>query len=111
MVKGNWQRGLREVGRMAAVSEIDRALERSCIGRIVGMFTLIFIVLCIALYALMWYGLTKTGMAERLPQPIGASLGMSIFVGLIVAIVLAGLIGNWLRRRIWRLLLARAARR
>lgn len=111
MTKGDWRRSLRQVGALAAASEVDRALQRSCIGRIVSMLTLIFIVLCIALYALMWYGLTKTGLAERLPQPIGGALGMSLFVGLFVAIILAGLVGNWLRRRIWRLLLRRAARR
>ncbi len=103
--------GLRQLGAMAAASEVDRALQRSCIGRIVSLLTFIFIVLCIVLYALTWYGLIKTGLAERLPQPIGGAVGLSIFVGFFVAIILAGLIGNWLRRRIWRMLLRRSARR
>lgn len=111
MSGSNWRRGLRRLGTLAAASEVDRALERSCIGRVVSLLTFIFIVLCIVLYALMWYGLIKTGLAERLPQPIGGALGLSIFVGFFIAIILAGLIGNWLRRRIWRMLLRRAARR
>jgi len=71
------------------------------------MVTLILIVLCVALYGLTWYGLTRSGIAERLPQPIGGALGMSLFVGLFVVIILAGLVGNWLRRLLWRALPAR----
>lgn len=106
----NWQKGLRRLGATAAVGEAERIVERSCIGRIVSMLTLIFIVLCVALYALMWYGLTRTGLAERLPDPIGGALGLSLFAGLFIAIILAGLVGNWLRRRLWRMLLRRAGR-
>ncbi len=111
MSRFNRRRSLRQWGALAAASEADRALERSCIGRIVSLLTFIFIVLCIVLYALMWYGLIRTGLAERLPQPIGGALGLSIFVGFFIAIILAGLVGNWLRRRIWRLILGRAARK
>jgi len=107
MLRDKWQSNLRRLGTLAAVDMVDRTLQRSCIGRIVSMLTLIFIVLCIALYALMWYGLTRAGLAERLPQPIGGALGLSLFGGFFVAIILAGLIGNWLRRRIWHLLIRR----
>lgn len=110
-MSGYRRQNLRQLGTIAAASEVDRALQHSCIGRIVGLLTFIFIVLCIVLYALIWYGLIKTGLAEQLPQPIGGALGMSIFVGFFVAIILAGLIGNWLRRLIWRLLLRQAARK
>ncbi len=98
----DWQRHLRRLASFGVASEAERALYRTCIGRVVSMLTFIFIVLCVALYGLMWYGLTTTGLAERLPQPIGGLLGMSLFVGLFICIILAGLIGNWLRNRIWR---------
>lgn len=108
---GNRQRGLRRLIALGAASEADYALQRTCIGRIVSLLTLIFIVLCVVLYGLMWYGLTTTGLAERLPQPIGGILGISLFIGLFICIILAGLIGNWLRRRIWSALLRRMSRR
>ncbi len=111
MARRNWQSDLQDLGTAAATVGVGRAVERSCIGRIVSMLTFIFIVLCVALYGLMWYGLTRSGLAERLPQPIGGALGMSLFVGLFVAIILAGLVGNWLRRRLWSALLRRRARR
>ncbi len=107
MSRRNWQSDARQLGTLIAVSEADRALQRSCIGRIVSMLTGLFIVLCIVLYGLMIYVLTKTGLAQRLPQPISGALGLSIFAGFVVAIVLAGLIGNWLRRLFWRTLLRR----
>lgn len=111
MTHKNWQSDLQDLGTAAATVGVGQAVERSCIGRIVGMLTFIFIVLYVALYGLMWYGLTRSGIAKQLPQPIGGALGMSLFVGLFVAIILAGLVGNWLRRRLWHALLRRSARR
>lgn len=110
-MRGNRQPDLRRLVSFGVASEAERALYRTCIGRIVSALTFIFIVLCIVLYGLMWYGLTTIGLAERLPQPIGGMLGISLFIGLFVCIILAGLIGNWLRNRIWHALLRRAARR
>ncbi len=111
MARRNWQSDLKDLGKAAATVGVGQVVERSCVGRIVSMLTFIFIVLCVALYGLMWYGLTRSGLLEQLPQPIGGALGMSLFVGLFIAIILAGLVGNWLRRRLWNALLRRSARR
>ncbi len=110
-MSGNRQPILHRLVSFGVASEAERVLYRTCIGRIISMLTFIFIVLCIVLYGLMWYGLTTTGLAERLPQSVGGVLGISLFVGLFVCIILAGLIGNWLRNRIWRALLRRVAQK
>ncbi|HHS96555.1 MAG TPA: hypothetical protein ENK08_01425 [Chloroflexi bacterium] len=94
---------LRRLASKGAVYEADRVLRHSCIGRIVSMLTFLFIVICIVVYGLLVYGLYRIGLAERL----GSMLSVGFFVGLILAVVAAGLVGNWLRNRIWRFLLRR----
>ncbi len=102
----NWRRNLRRLGTLAAADEVDRALQRTCIGRIVSMLTLIFIVLCVLIYGGALLALDATGLRERLPAS-GGVLTAGACVGLFLAIILAGLIGNWLRRLFWQALLRR----
>lgn len=98
-------RNLGRLGAFAAANRADRALRRTCIGRIVSLLTLIFIVLCVGLDALMFYALDRMGLLDTLPQSVRPVLTVGLMMSFVVAIVLAGLIGNWLRRRIWRLLM------
>ncbi len=107
MSEDRLRRGLGRLGTLVAADQVDWALERTCIGRIVSLLTLFFIVLCVGLYGLMLYGLYRLGLTERLPESVRTVLGLGLFAGFFVAIILAGLIGDWLRRRIWRLLLRR----
>lgn len=106
----NWWRNLRRVGTLAAVDEADRALQRTCIGRIVSLLTLIFIVLCVILYGGAFLVLNASGIGGQLRQAAGGILTAGLCMGFFLAITLAGLIGNWLRRRIWRALLRRRGR-
>jgi len=92
---------------LAAANQADRALQRTCIGRIVSLLTLIFIFLCGGGYLLALWGLHAAGVLDQLPGSIRGGLIAGIWLGLLAAIVLAGLIGNWIRRRLWRALLRR----
>jgi len=107
MSKGRLRRDLGRLVATGTAYEVDRALQRSCIGRIVSLLAFLFVIGCILVYGLMAYGLYQAGLGERL----GSVLAVGLFIGLILAVVLAGLIGNWLRRRIWRFLLRRARMR
>jgi hypothetical protein len=98
-------RNLGRLGALAAANRADRALRRTCIGRIVSLLTLIFIVLCVGLDVLTFYALDRRGLLDTLPQSVRPVLIVGLMMSFVVDIVLAGLIGNWLRRRIWRLLM------
>jgi hypothetical protein len=99
------------MGTLAAADEVDRAIQRSCIGRIVGLLALIFIALCIGLWILLFVGLQAGSLGERFSVTISApALAIAFFGGLLFCIVLARLIGRWLRRRIWRTLRQREDR-
>jgi Na+/proline symporter len=93
---------------MSTANQVDRALQKSCIGRIVSMLTFLFILLCIILYGILYFILYKTGLTQILSSEASTPILVIVFFGsFILAIVLAGLIGNWLRRLIWRSLLRR----
>ena len=96
---------LGRLGALAAANRTDRALERTCIGRIVSLLTLIFIVLCVGLDVVTFYALDRKGLFDTVPQSVRPVLMVGLMMSFVVDIVLAGLIGNWLRRRIWRLLM------
>lgn len=101
------KRNLRRLGTYAAADRADRALRRSCIGRIVSLLTLGFILACVASYGLGGLALHQAGLTDQLPDAFGSAVTVSFFIGLIVCIVIAGLVGNWLRRLVWRALLRR----
>jgi hypothetical protein len=101
----NLGRNLRSLGRMSIANDADRVIQRSCIGRVVSLLTGIFIIGCIFLYAVLFYflyrgGALQTSLAEHYMPYVAAG----IFCTFILAIILAGLIGNALRRFFWRLL-------
>jgi len=54
--------------------------------------------------------MNQMGIAEKLPDAAGTILSVMFIGGLIASIVLAGLIGNVLRRQLWRILRARRDR-
>ena len=101
---------LRRLRRLAAVDHADRALRQSCLGRIVGALTGLFIVACLAVWIGLFILMNQMGIAEKLPDAAGTILSVMFIGGLIASIVLAGLIGNLLRRQLWRLLRARRGR-
>jgi hypothetical protein len=71
------------------------------------MLTLIFILTCVAVYGLGALALNQVGLTEHLPEAVGSAAIVVFFIGLIACVVIAGLIGNWLRRLAWRALLRR----
>lgn len=101
---------LRRLGHLAAVDQADRALRRSCIGRIVGALTGLFIAACLAIWTVLFVIVSQMSIVEKLPDVTSSILSIMFIGGLIASIVLAGLIGNLLRRQLWRMLRARRGR-
>jgi hypothetical protein len=104
----NLGRNLRKLGRMSISNDADRALQRSCIGRVISMLTFIFIMVCIILYGVLFYFLYQGGVLQTpLAEKYMPYLAAGVFCSFILVIILAGLIGNALRRFFWNILLRR----
>ena len=101
------RRTLRGLGRMAVNDNIDRAIQRSCIGRIVSALTGIFMLACLLIVILLSFLANESGLMDMLPDFIGNILGAMFVIGFIAAIIIAGIIGGLLRRQLWQLLRSR----
>lgn len=73
----------------------------------VSLLTLGFILACVAAYGLGGLALHQAGVPEQLPDGLGSAVAVSFFIGLIVSIMIAGLIGNRPHRLVWWALLRR----
>jgi len=92
------------LGPYAAVDQVDHAIQRSCIGRIVSLLTLLFILLFGCSYLLIGLLLARSGLGDLASGSLIKALVIGFVVGLLLCIIVAGLVGNWLRRLIWRAL-------
>jgi len=95
----------RRIARSYAIGRAQEAVDRGCIGRIVGLIILVTMVACVALWGLAFYLLNRSGVLAALPEQIaGPAIGITLIGGFVVAIVVGGIIGDALRRAVWRLL-------
>jgi len=94
--------GARRLGRFSVANEVDRAIHRSCMGRVVNFMAFIFIGLCGGAFALAVAGAYALKLNERLPQGSLAVLGVVLICVFLLVIIVAGLIGEVARRLIWR---------
>ena len=102
---GNFSDPLRNLGRMAANTQVDHALRHSCLGRIASMVTGLVIILCMGLWVGIFLLVGKTGLAKMIPENmISVGLGIAFFGGILIAIIIGGLVGNALRRIFWGIL-------
>jgi len=79
-VNANFQRNLRRLNRLPAADRVDRALQRSCIGRLASVLTVAFILLCIDFWLAAFVVLT------RFTATIRTILGVTLFGGFLLAI-------------------------
>lgn len=99
-------------GRQTVTSQADRALEHSCAGRIVSALTFIIVIFCLGLWITAFLLLKDRLFTETLSGNILTNLTcVTFFGGLVVAIFVSALAGNFLRRAFWKLLVKRAKRR
>jgi hypothetical protein len=105
------RRLLRGLGAYAAVDQVDRTIQLSCIGRIVSLLTLLFILLFGCSYLVIGLLLSRTRLGDLASGALSKTLVIGFVVGLLLCIVAAGLIGSRLRRLIWRALRHRQNRR
>jgi hypothetical protein len=92
-------------GKTAIGSLDDPGLERSCAGRILSALTFIIVIVCLGLWITAFLLLKDQIFAET---PSGNSLTdltcLIFFGGLVTAILVGALAGNFLRRVFWKIL-------
>jgi len=101
--------GLWKFGRRTVTSQADRALEHSCLGRIISALTFIVVIFCLGLWITAFILLKDQLFTETLSGSILTNLTcITFFGGLVIAIIIGALAGNLLRRFFWKLLIERS---
>ncbi len=101
--------GLWKSGKQTVANQTDRALEHSCLGRIISALTFIVVIICLGLWITAFILLRDRLFAETLSGSILTNLTCIIFFGgLVIAIIVGALAGNLLRRAFWKLLIERS---
>jgi len=95
-------------GKETAASQADRALAHTCAGRVVSALTFIVVVFCLGLWITVFILLKDQLFAETLSGNALTNLTCIVFFGgLVAALFIGALAGNFLRRAFWKLLVKR----
>ena len=96
-------------GKKTFASQADRALERTCAGRIINTLTFLVMILCLGLWITAFLLLKDQLFVGKLTGSLLTDLTcLTFFGGLVIAILVGALIGNFLRRLFWKLLTKRS---
>ena len=92
-------------GKATLGSQNDPVLERSWAGRIVSALTLIIVIICLGLWITVFLLLKDRLFTDALSGNILTDLTcITFFGGLIIAVFVGALAGNFLRRTFWKIL-------
>jgi hypothetical protein len=95
-------------GSQTAATKADRALEHSCAGRVVSALTFIVVVLCLGLWITGFLLYRNQLLSQTLSANVFTNLTCIVFFGgLVVAVFIGAMAGNFLRRAFWKLLVKR----
>jgi len=99
---------LLKFGQQTFANQRERALGRTCAGRIVSALTFLVIIFCLALWITAFILLKDQLFAKTLTGTIVTDLNcVTFFGGLGIAILVGALVGNFLRRASWKMLVKR----
>jgi hypothetical protein len=90
------------------VDPYDPALAHSCAGRAINALTFIVVIACLGL----WITAFLVMKDQLFPQTVSAAVltnltCLTFFGGLIAAVFIGALAGNYLRRTAWKILIRR----
>jgi hypothetical protein len=81
-------------------------VSRSCTGRILSALTFIVIIICLGLWITAFLLLKDRFFTDTLSGNLLTNLTcLTFFGGLVIALFIGGLAGNFLRREFWKMLL------
>lgn len=95
-------------GKETAATHADRALEHSCAGRVVSALTFIVVVFCLGMWITAFILLKDQLFTKTLSGNVLTNLTCIVFFGgLVVALFIGAMAGNFLRRAFWKMLVKR----
>jgi hypothetical protein len=91
-----------------ASSQTNRALEHTCAGRVISALTFIMVLFSLGLWVTAFLQLKDQLFTQTLSGNVFTNLTcLFFFGGLIVALFVGAMAGNFLRRIFWRMLTKR----
>ncbi len=97
---------LRNFGAFKEAERLEPALRRTCLGRLAAVSTFLVILLCLVSWVIVFLSLQRSGAQQAIPANILTPVMCAAFFGgLVFVALIGGLLGNILRRILWRLLL------
>jgi hypothetical protein len=98
-------KGLWKTGRETAASQADRALEHTCAGRVISALTFIVVIICLGLWITIFVVLKDQLLTQTPTGNVVTNLTCMVFFGgLVIALFIGALAGNFLRRTFWKML-------
>jgi len=98
---------LRKLGVLAA-NPVDSALQRTCLGRVVSALTFLAVVVCLALWITGFLLFRDSSVQQEVSASIYTNLSCLVFFGgLVIAIWIGAMLGNFVRRTLWKALMKR----
>jgi hypothetical protein len=98
---------LHRLGVLAA-NPVDSALQRTCLGRVISALTFIAVVACLALWITAFLLFRDSSIKQSVSATIYTNLScITFFGGLVLAIGVGAMVGNLVRRMLWRALMKR----
>jgi hypothetical protein len=95
-------------GKQTATTQADRALEHTCAGRVVSALTFIVVVFCLGLWITGFLLLNDRLFPQIFYGNVLTDLTCIVFFGgLVFAVFIGALAGNFMRREFWKLLVKR----
>ncbi len=95
-------------GKETAASQADRALAHTCAGRVVSALTFIVVVFCLGLWITVFILLKDELFTQTFSGNVLTNLTCIVFFGgLVAALFVGALAGNFLRRAFWKMLVKR----
>jgi len=92
-------------GWETAANQAGQAPEQTCAGRVISTLTYIVVIICLGLWITVFLVLKDQLVAQTVDGSILTNLTCILFfVGLIMALFIGALAGNFLRRFFWKML-------
>lgn len=91
---------------LLSINPVDQISQPSCLIRVVSAMNFLVVIVCLALWITTFILFQESSLQRQLSTNLSSNLTcVTFFGGLAIAIVIGTLLGNFLRRSLWNLLI------
>jgi hypothetical protein len=96
---------IRKLGAIQEAERIKPELRRTCLGRLAAMSSFLVILLCLVSWIIVLLAIQESDARQTIPANILPQVRcIAFFGGVAFVTLIGGLLGNILRRILWRIL-------